>query len=58
MITSPAFRRAMPVELFGNQTVKLFQAIDKLDETVDWADLAQRFTLDIIGLAGFGKSFY
>ncbi|KAI8886510.1 cytochrome P450 [Backusella circina FSU 941] len=57
MITSPAFRRSMPVKLFGKQTVKLFQAMDKLDETVDWADLAQRFTLDIIGLAGFGYDF-
>lgn len=45
----------MPVELFGNSANKLFTVMDGMDETVDFDDLMTRFTLDAIGLAGFGK---
>lgn len=44
----------MPVELFGNLTNKVFKLVDKLGGTVDFVDLMTRFTLDAIGLAGFG----
>lgn len=44
----------MPVELFGTLTHKLFKLMDNLGETVDYLDLMTRFTLDAIGLAGFG----
>lgn len=44
----------MPVELFATLTHKLFRTMDTMDSTVDFLDLMTRFTLDAIGLAGFG----
>jgi cytochrome P450 len=56
-VANPAFRRSMPVQLFGTLTQELFRTMDKLGETVNWPDLTQRWTLDAIGLAGFGFDF-
>ncbi|KAI8891343.1 cytochrome P450 [Backusella circina FSU 941] len=57
MVANPAFHRSMPVHLFGLLTQELFRTIDKLGKTVDWPDLTQRWTLDAIGMAGFGFDF-
>jgi hypothetical protein len=46
----------MPVRLFGRLTQDLFQTMESMDSTVNWSSLMQRWTLDAIGLAGFGKS--
>jgi hypothetical protein len=46
----------MPVRLFGRLTQDLFQTMEFMDSTVDWSSLMQRWTLDAIGLAGFGMS--
>jgi cytochrome P450 len=56
-VINPAFRRYMPVQLFGTLTQELFRTMDKLDKTVDWPDLTSRWALDAIGLAGFGFDF-
>jgi hypothetical protein len=56
-VANPAFRRSIPVQLFGSLAQELFRAMDALDETVNWPDLTQRFALDAIGLAGFGFDF-
>lgn len=46
----------MPVELFGRLTHKLFKVIDSSpDGRVDFGDLVTRWTLDAIGLSGFGE---
>lgn len=55
MISNPAFRRSMPVKMFGNLTQQLFEVMETMDDTVDAADLMERWTLDAIGKAGFGK---
>jgi cytochrome P450 len=47
----------MPVHLFGTLTQELFGTMDKFGETVNWSDLTLRWTLDAIGLAGFGFDF-
>jgi hypothetical protein len=54
MLTNPAFRQSLPVNLFGRLTLDLFNVIDAT-QTVDIADLMKRWTLDAIGNAGFGK---
>lgn len=53
---NPAFRRSMPVKLFGRLTIDLFNAIDDT-QVVDVKDLMERWTLDAIGNAGFGFDF-
>ncbi|KAI8137565.1 cytochrome P450, partial [Fennellomyces sp. T-0311] len=58
MVINPAFHRAMPVELLGQLTRKLFVEIDnKLKSTVDFHNFMIRWTLDALGLAGFGFDF-
>jgi cytochrome P450 len=54
MIANPAFRRSMPVKLFGNLTIELFEIIESTDGTVNFSDLIERWTLEAIGKAGFG----
>ena len=55
-IANPAFHRSMPVGLFGKLTQKVFTVIDQAEsETIDFHQMAARFALDAIGLAGFGK---
>ncbi|KAI9472014.1 MAG: cytochrome P450 [Benjaminiella poitrasii] len=57
MVANPAFRRSMPVKLFGELTLDLFKTIEESDGLVDFADLMERWTLDAIGRAGFGFNF-
>ncbi|KAI8875653.1 cytochrome P-450 cyp509A1, partial [Backusella circina FSU 941] len=56
-IAIPVFRRSMPVKLFGRLTQDLFHVIDSTGEIVNVLDLMYRFTLETIGLAGFGFEF-
>ena len=47
----------MPVELFGKLTQKVFNAIGGAEsETINFHRMTERFTLDAIGLAGFGNN--
>lgn len=55
-IANPAFRRSMPVKLFGKLTQELFKSMETMDDTVNVTDLMERWTLDAIGKAGFGES--
>lgn len=57
-VINPAFRRSMPIKLFGQFTQELFRTIEALGGTVDVSDLMMRCTLDAIGLAGFGIFFF
>lgn len=56
MIINPAFRRSLPVNLFGKITQEVFTAMEKKmeDATVNISDLIMRLTLEGIGRAGFG----
>lgn len=50
----------MPTELFGRLCQKaLKQMMAEMDQdgTIDFHYMAERFTLDVIGLAGFGKRY-
>jgi cytochrome P450 len=55
-IANPAFHRSMPVGMFGQLTLDLFSEMDKLGDTIEMTDFMERWTLDAIGKAGFGKS--
>ncbi|KAI8145132.1 cytochrome P450, partial [Fennellomyces sp. T-0311] len=61
MVANPAFHRSMPIDLFGRLTSKLFNVIDtNIDDgsvSMDFHDLAERWTLDTLGLGGFGFDF-
>lgn len=57
-VANPAFRRSMPVKLFGQLTQEMFVAMESMDEIINVTDLMQRWTLDAIGKAGFGKEIY
>lgn len=46
----------MPVGMFGQLTLDLFSEMDKLGDTIEMTDFMERWTLDAIGKAGFGKS--
>lgn len=52
---NPAFRRSMPVKLFGKLTQEMFKSMEKMGETVNTNDLMERWTLEAIGKAGFGN---
>ncbi|KAF7728817.1 cytochrome P450-dit2 [Apophysomyces ossiformis] len=55
-IATPAFSKTLPIQTFGQATLKLIDAINKAGESpVNINDLMERITLDIIGLAGFGR---
>ncbi|CEP08816.1 hypothetical protein [Parasitella parasitica] len=56
-IANPAFHRAQPIQLFGRMTQELFIKMESLGKTIDIPNLMQRWTLDIIGKAGFGFDF-
>ncbi|CDS14232.1 hypothetical protein LRAMOSA06402 [Lichtheimia ramosa] len=56
-IASPAFNRSMPVQKFGRLSQKLFTVMDQEQGPVNFHDLAQRWTLDAIGINGFGFDF-
>ena len=47
----------MPVHLFGDLARKLFVELDKqLDTSIEFHEIMVRWTLDAIGIAGFGKA--
>lgn len=54
MVINPAFRRSLPVNLFGRVTEELFLTMENMNKTVDISDLLMRWTLEAIGRAGFG----
>jgi len=56
-IANPAFHRSLPVKLFGNLTQKLFEKFEADGNHIDVHDYMQRYTLDVIGKAGFGFDF-
>ncbi|ORX55713.1 cytochrome P-450 cyp509A1 [Hesseltinella vesiculosa] len=60
-LANPAFKKAMPVKLFGEVGAATFKILDKqyptTTFTVDLLNLTERMTLDIIGRSGFGFDF-
>ncbi|KAJ2954985.1 hypothetical protein NQZ79_g8924 [Umbelopsis isabellina] len=59
-IANPAFHRHMPVKLFGNLCEKMMDRFESEGDGLSHANvpvLMQRFTLDVIGQAGFGYDF-
>ncbi|CAO3644060.1 unnamed protein product [Mucor hiemalis] len=54
MIANPAFRRASPINLFGEVAKEMFVAMETMGETFNISDLLMRYTLDVIGRAAFG----
>ncbi|KAI9345055.1 cytochrome P450 [Pilaira anomala] len=56
-VTNPAFRRSVPIKLFGSLTQELFKSMETMDESVNFSDLMERWTLEVIGKAGFGFEF-
>ncbi|KAI8093084.1 cytochrome P-450 cyp509A1 [Halteromyces radiatus] len=64
-VVNPAFNRALPIQLFGETTQKLFRLLDIDTEQcgthtpfkVDVADVIFRWSLDVMGLASFGFNF-
>ena len=55
-IANPAFQRSMPIKTFGQLTRKMYATMDELNnDTIDVFELFERWTLDAIGIAGFGK---
>lgn len=54
MIVNPAFRRASPINLFGEVAKEMFVAMETMGETFNISDLLMRYTLDVIGRAAFG----
>ncbi|CAO3635458.1 unnamed protein product [Cunninghamella blakesleeana] len=58
MTVSPAFKKSMPVRLFAEYTHRAFDVIDNsIEPSVDITSIMERFTLDIIGKAGFDFEF-
>ncbi|KAI9276460.1 cytochrome P450 [Umbelopsis sp. AD052] len=56
-IANPAFHRSMPAKTFAVLTSRMFKQIEKEGGPVNTQRLLQRFTLDAIGLIGFGFEF-
>ncbi|CAO3635466.1 unnamed protein product [Cunninghamella blakesleeana] len=58
MTFNPAFKKSMPVRLFAEYTHRVFDVIDNsIESSIDITSLMERFTLDIIGKAGFDFEF-
>ncbi|KAI8143746.1 cytochrome P450 [Fennellomyces sp. T-0311] len=57
MIANPAFHRSMPIDLFGNLTVKLFKTMDAMAGPIEFHRMMERWTLEAIGKAGFDFDF-
>lgn len=55
-ITNPAFRRSMPTKVFAKCIQDMFEVMDRMGETIDVSNLMRRYTLDVIGKAGFGNN--
>ncbi|KAI9345052.1 cytochrome P450, partial [Pilaira anomala] len=56
-VANPAFRRSVPVELFGHLTQELFKTMETMDEVANVSDLMESWTLEAIGRAGFDFKF-
>jgi hypothetical protein len=56
-VINPAFHRAMPIDMFSQLTLQMFDEMEKLGDTIDFTDMMERFTLDAIGKAGFGMIY-
>lgn len=52
---NPAFHRSMPVKTFGSVVPHLFAAIEKEPDAFPITVRMKDFTLDVLGLAAFGK---
>ncbi|KAG0165321.1 cytochrome P450-dit2 [Apophysomyces sp. BC1034] len=57
-IATPAFRRSLPVQLFGNLTQTMFKTMETMDSTINVTKMMERWTLDAIGKAAFGFDFH
>ncbi|ORX55728.1 cytochrome P-450 cyp509A1 [Hesseltinella vesiculosa] len=61
LIVNPAFHRSSPVKLFGELAKQMFTLWETKNPestfTVDFGNWMERFTLDVIGQAGFGFEF-
>ncbi|CAO3614076.1 unnamed protein product [Mucor hiemalis] len=57
-IANPAFQQAMPHNIFGELTIRMFdvinRSIEKYEKSIDMGNVFKRFTLDALTLAGFG----
>ncbi|CAO3599673.1 unnamed protein product [Absidia cylindrospora] len=57
-LVNPAFHKAKPVKTFGTLAHKVFKVMDKANETpLNITLLMERYTLDVIGQAGFNFEF-
>ncbi|KAI8099975.1 cytochrome P-450 cyp509A1 [Halteromyces radiatus] len=59
-LVNPAFHRSMPIQVFGQVAQQVFTHLDKTqpnDFTLDFGQLTERITIDVIGRAGFGFDF-
>ncbi|ORZ07157.1 cytochrome P450 [Absidia repens] len=57
-LVNPAFHKSKPLKLFGTLGHKVFKVVDEANEKpVDVTLLMARYTLDVIGQAGFGFDF-
>ncbi|CAO3646117.1 unnamed protein product [Cunninghamella blakesleeana] len=59
-LTNPAFHKSLPIGLFGEKSKELISFLEETEPesfTIDFNNLMERFTLDIIGQAGFGFNF-
>ncbi|KAI8140957.1 cytochrome P450 [Fennellomyces sp. T-0311] len=58
-VANPAFHRAMPLQLFGQLTEKLFRVMDVSDNgaQLEVYDLMERWAMDALGQASFGFDF-
>ncbi|CAO3601125.1 unnamed protein product [Absidia cylindrospora] len=57
-LVNPAFHKSKPVKLFGTLGHKVFKVVDEANgKPVDVTSLMIRYTLDVIGQAGFGFDF-
>lgn len=54
-VLNPAFHRSMPIKTMASVIPSLFSYIEKNNGTVSISLLMKDFTLDILGLAIFGK---
>lgn len=52
---NPAFHRSLPIKTMANVVNTLFSVIDNSDGPVPITVAMQNFTLDVLGLAIFGK---
>ncbi|KAI8342010.1 cytochrome P450 [Chlamydoabsidia padenii] len=57
-LVNPAFHKSKPVKLFATLGHKTFKVLDSSNEQpVDIGRLMERYTLEVIGAAGFGFDF-